>query len=405
MASLNWNDIAPVSTDDAKQQILQDLDDSGFDTTSWQEGSAVLEQVELTAELKSKSADIAVFFKSAFIPSSPDCTGDALAAASSGFYGNTKGAAVNAQHLVTLACAATSGPYTINTGDLVASNVAADLTQSTFRNVDGNSVVYPCVLASGTSKTFLFESEVAGQKANVGEDLTNTGSTTAFALVTTLAGVTITSHSIYRSGIDEESDTRLLQRDQLKWAGNLGELQFIDDRVKALAMQAAVAVTTVAVDSTNPRGQGTFDVYVAELDSTASANDVSLVQLRLDLMTFGRNNTPKTCLVYPAPELPLDITGTVYFTGSDVATVQAAVEAGLLDFVRSTPCGGWSYFPGPQHIVARNDIESVIRVAVASVASSKVTVVLSVPAADVSVSLFGKVIRGNWSLTYILTNG
>jgi hypothetical protein len=271
--------------------------------------------------------------------------------------------------------------------------------------VDGNSVVYPYVLASGGSNTFLFEAETAGAQANIASDPTNTGVSTTFTLVTTLAGVTITSHSLYRSGVDQESDERLLERDQLKWAGELGTLELFDDRVKALALNATSAVTTVGVDSTNPRGQGTFDVYVAELDSTASAEDISQVQLAIDLRTMGRNNSPKTCIVYGAPEVDVDIEGVIYFTGSDAATILTAVEAALLAFIRAAPCGGYSFVPGAQHVIAREDLSAIMRDATFDAGATKATVVLSTPASDIPVASFGKVVRGSWVIRPILSNG
>lgn len=402
---LLYSDIVAVSQDSAVQQILNDLDAEGFSATSWQEGSMALLQVNLTGELQSKLADVAVQLKGAFIPSNPTCVSDALTVVSSGFYDNQRNDAVTAQHLVTLTCAATQGPYTINASDLVCSYVSPDGgLQLQFRNVDGSAFgagpAYPATLASGTSLQFLFECETAGANANVGGDATNTGATTTFKLVTTLAGVTITAHSIYRSGMDQESDTRLLQRDQLKWS-TLSAVELFDDRVKYWALTAAPAITTVAVDSTNPRGQGTFDVYVAELDSTANQTDVSLVQQALDLRTMGRNAPTKTCMVFPAPEVPIDISGALYYFGIAETLALTAATNALLSFIRAAPAGGYSFLPGAQHVIPREDIAAIMRDAVLEAGATKATVVLSSPTTDIAVAQFGKVIRGNWQITPI----
>jgi hypothetical protein len=398
MASVLWNDVVPISVEDAKQAQLVLLDDEGFSATSWQEGSMALLQVELSAEQQSKTADIAVLFKSAFLPSSPDCIGDSLTKTSSGFYDNQRNDPTNAVLAVTLACNATSGPYTINLGDVIISSPNG----STYRNVDGNSIVYPLTFATNSSVTLFFEAEVAGSAANIANAISP--DQVRLVIVTTISGVTITANTVEQSGIDAEPDARLLERDQTKWS-SLASVELIDDRVKYWTLKAAPAITTVAVDATNPRGQATFDVYIAELDSAASGADVALVQAELDLRTFGRNNTPKTCQVYAAPIVPLDIAGIVYFTGSDVATVQKAVEDAMLAFIRSTPCGGWSFLPGAQNIVAKEDIASVMREAARSVASSKATVALTNPTTDVPIPMFGKVISGNWSgIVYQLTN-
>lgn len=404
MPTLGYNDITAITQEDAVQEKLNDLDSEGFSATSWQEGSQALLMVNLVGELQSKLSDVSVYLRDAYIPSAPNCVGPALKAVSSGFYNNPFNPAIAAQHLVTLTCSPTQGPYTINRSDLVCSYVSPDkAVQVTFRNIDGNGVVYPFVLASGASKTFLFEAETAGSQANIGNDLTNTGATTAFTLTTTLAGVTITSHTIYRSGLDEESDERLLARDQLKWS-SLSDVELIDDRVKYWALQAAPAVTTIAVDSTNPRGQGTFDVYVAELDSTANPTDVALVQTALDLRTFGRGNTPKTCQVYPAPETPLDIAGLLYFAGVNQTVALQAVTDALLAFVRSAPCGGYSYAPYFSHTIRVEDLAAIMRDAALEAGATKATVALSTPVSDVAVPQFGKVIKGNWSITPVQLN-
>jgi hypothetical protein len=401
---LGYDDIQPITQEEAVQEKLNDLDSEGFTATSWQEGSQALLMVNLVGELQSNLADVAVYLRDAYIPSSPNCVGPTLKAASSGFYNNPFNPAIPAQHLVTLTCSATQGPYTINRSDLVCSYVSPDAAlQLTFRNIDGNSIVYPFVLASGSSATFLFEAETAGAQANVGNNPTNTAPSPVFTLTTTLAGVSIAAHSIYRSGLDEESDERLLERDQLKWS-TLSDVELIDDRVKYWALQSAPAITTIAVDSTNPRGAGTFDVYVAELDSTANPTDVALVQTALDLRTFGRSNTPKTCKVYAAPEVALNITGALYFAGIDqTVAIQAATDA-LLAFVRAAPCGGYSYAPYFSHTIRLEDLTAIMRDAALEAGATKATVVLTNPTSDVAVAQFGKVIRGSWAITPVLLN-
>src|SRR4029078_8840314 len=106
--------------------------------------------------------------------------------------------------------------------------------------------------------------------------------------------------------------------------------------------------------------------------ATHSGDDVATVQTAIDLRTFGRNRSPKTCIVYKSPEVELDIEGIVYFSGAAAADVQTAVQAALLEVTRSITPGGFSFLPGPQNIVALNDIESVMRVATQGVADPRV---------------------------------
>lgn len=70
-------------------------------------------------------------------------------------------------------------------------------------------------------------------------------------------------------------------------------------------------------------------------------------------------------------------------------------------------CLAWSFLRSadPTNVVPKNDIESVIRTAVQSVASQNTTVVLTEPASDFSVALHQKVLRGDWSgLVYQVIN-
>lgn len=393
MATLNYDDVVEISEEDAEQSLLNLLDAQGFTATSWQEFSDALAMVHVAAEFRNQASLIAVLLKTILL--ADQSTGTALTQVSQSFFDNPREAAVETQLAVTLTCDSTHGPYSIDVG---AQTLTHLLSGSTYRNIDGLSIVYPVTLSAGSSLTLLFEAEVAGSQANIADAAT--ADQVTLTMDTSLAGVTITAHSLERSGIDEESDDRLRERDQLRWT-DVGAIELFDDRVRYYALKADPAVVSVGVDSTNPRGQGTFDVYIAGLDATASDDDVALVQTALDLRTMGRNNSPKTCVVHKAPEVDLDITGVVYFTGANASDVQTAVEAALLDFTRSVPPGGFSYLPGPSKVVPKNDIETVIRNAATSVASSRATVQLNVPEIDIAFPSFGKAVRGAWSLTYV----
>lgn len=393
MADLLWEDVVEITQEDAEQGLLTSLDEAGLTTTSWQPFSFAPIVVEIGGEFRVEMSKVAVFLKKSFM--SETATGQALTELSRSFYANVRESAVEAQHLITLACAAGAGPHSIDLGELT---FVDPVSGETFRNVAGNNIAYPYNLTAGTSVTLLCEAEIAGTDGNTAS--AQSAADVKFELQTTMAGVSITSHTLERSGLEEETDARLNERNQLKWS-LLSELGVIDEGVQAIALKVAPAVTSVAVDSSNPRGVGTFDVYCAGLDATASDDDVSAVQIGVDLKTMGRNNTPKTALVYPAPEVLLDITGNIYISGVTPTTVATAVEDALIEFVRSIPPGGFKYTPGPSNVVAKNDIESVIRQAVLEAGATKVTVSLSIPVSDLAVTFYGKVIRGTWNLSYV----
>lgn len=396
MATLNWEDIVEISVDDAKQALVNQLQTAGFRATSWQRFSVPLTLVEIGALLWNKGSVVAVFFKNAIY--NETATGEALTRLSKSHYDNTREVAEAAERLVTLTCSAAEGPHVIDISDVVVS----DDEGTSFRNIEGADVTYPWTLGSGTSKTFLFEAEESGSGGNVPDGTVTT-------VVTTLAGVTVTDDVLETSGVDAESDTRIQTRNSTKWSDR-NELDSTADRAAFVALTAAPAVTLVAIDDNNPRGEGTFDLYIAGPEATAAAEDIATVQDAVDLRIMGANATPKAGLVLAAPEVALDIVGIVYYTSStSAAALQTAVEGSedgaLVDLVRSCPLGGFDYSPGPANVIPKNDIEAIIKgVSVGGIQPVR-TVVLSSPSSDFAVTSFGKVVQGTWNLTYTPVTG
>jgi hypothetical protein len=390
MASLNWDDLVELTEEEGQQDVLSLLEDQGLTATAWQPFSIAPTMTFLGAEIMVRGSKVAVLIKESHHPDV--AKGAALKRVFRGYYNKEPQPAVETQLLVTLSCLATSGPHVIALGDLVLSNVSG----GTYRNVEGNAVTYPVTLSAGGTVELLFEAEVAGTAANLADALSE--ATVELEMVTTLSGVTITGYTLEQSGQDEESDDRIKERAQLRWSER--SIVKSDDALKQRALDVAPGIVSVAVDSTNPRGAGTTNVYIAGLDSTASADEISAVQIALDLATFGRKASPKTILVLAAPEVLLNITGTTYFQGLDTTTAQTAVEAALLTFVRATPPGGHDFSPGPSGVVRLNDIETAIKNALTEAGATKATVSLTLPTGDTALSSYDKVVRGTWSLTY-----
>jgi hypothetical protein len=396
MSTLNYGDVIEVSPDDCKQSSLILLDTVGFTATSWPEFSQASLHLELNAEFRSENSKIAVYLRDAFLLA--NARGEALTKLAASHYLIDRNLADEAEVLVTLTCDATGGPHSIDLGELTLTHLDSG---QTYRNIETSGVTYPHTLSTSTSITLRFQAEVAGSAANVA-DLVGIENN-RLNLDTTLDGVSITSYALDISGVDEESDDRLKERCSLKWVRTQG-VGNTNEKIQAIAYEAAPAVTTVAVDDTNPRGAGTFDVYIAGLDATASTEDVVDVQVAVDLQTFGSTATPKTAQVYAAPEVPLAISGILYFSGATKTAVDEAVETALTAFIRSIPGGGFSYFPGPQHTVQKNDIESVIREAAIEAGATRATVVLTTPTGDTTVALHGKVVAGARNITTTLMN-
>ena len=389
MPTINWADVVEVSHDDAKQSLLEQLDAVGFTATAWQEGEPALALVELTAEVWHQLSKVAVFIKEAML--NDTATGEALTKLSKSHYDNTRTGATTAQRRVTLVCSATAGPHNFDAGDVVLEHADGP----TYRLIDNGDpgVVFPITLASGGSQAdLIFEAEVAGTDANKID-----GSVTS--LLTTFAGVTVASDAAERDGANAEADAVLRTRNTTKWA-LLTQYELIDDAVVNICLESTVAVTGVAVDSQNPRGAGTFDVYLAGDLGTASLDDVALAQAAIDARVFGSTATPPTCVVDQAPEEPLNLTGTVYYKGSyDAAALETATILALEEYIKLIPLGGYDFYPGPSNVVPINDVEAVIRAVTLGGQNVSKTVVLTSPS-DLSVPVYGKVTLGTIALTF-----
>ncbi len=385
---LNWNDVVEVTLLDAKQSLLGLLNAVGFAATSWQEGSVPLACVEMSALVWSKGTQYAVFLKSMAL--NPTSTGEALTRFSASRFANQRKLAIAATRKITLACAAGQGPYTLALGDVVVE----DSQRHTFRNVAGLAVVYPVLLPSGGAVQLVFEAEVAGAASQVAPSAVN-------SLVTTFAGVTVAGDLPLVTGQDEESDSALQARNSSKWA-TLG-FELIKDGAENIALNT-IGVTRVAVDDANPRGQATFDVYIAQPGATATSDQVLTTQAAFNRRVFGDT---LTCRVIAAPSVALDLVGVVYYDSHFSAlSVRAAVESAIVAFIATVPLGGFSFAPGPTNQISLSDIITGIKEATFSGQRCVRAVTLTTPAADISIAAYAALIAGNFSgLTYSATNG
>jgi uncharacterized phage protein gp47/JayE len=377
---LFWSQIVEVTHDQAKQALLNLLDGVGFTATSWQEGSIPLAFVEIGARIWSDLSKVAVTLKRAGFNSTAE--GEGLTRFSKSHYNNERQPAQTAQRLITLSCSADEGPYAIDVGDVVVSSSSG----RTFRNVAGNDVVYPATLTSGGTLQLLFEAEVAGESHTLGSNalLAPNG-----RLVTTYAGVQISEDVETRPGRDEESDARLRRRNETKWALLTG-FELTDKAVENIILTAVPGIETVAVDSSNPRGPGTFDVYVAGEFTTGTEDVESAHEL---LQRYVMDPDPANVVhVIAAPEVTLNVQGTIYHDARYAsADIKLAVEAALVDFIRTIPLGGFDFSPGPQHVVPKNDIENAIKETQINGQRVIKTVVVNVPTVDLPVTSYGKV--------------
>lgn len=389
---LSWNQVVEVSFADARTYILEKMEAFGFSATSWQEGSIPLAFVEVGADFWNRGTKVAAFLKT--LGYNDTSEGEALTRFSRSHYANERQGSTAAQRLVTLTCEADEGPHTINVGEVIASG-----PDFQYRNViddDGEFPEnYPAILSSGGTLQIILEAETAGTTGNA-----EAGSVTT--LVTTLAGVTITEDIVHRVGTDEESDPRLQQRNPRKWS-LLTRFGVMDDALEALALEVE-AVDRVGINSQNPRGAGTIDVWITGEEGDVGDEDLEDVFNAIAPYLMG--DAEEVLQVDHAPLVPLNIAGTVYVVaGYDwTNVVKPAVLEALEAWRRTIPLGGFPY-PLPGNRVPLNEIEHVIRNVKIGESYPIKTVKLTTPAADVAVTAFGHVTQGSWtSLTPVFVS-
>jgi len=377
-----WADVVSRTQAECKQDILTMLDEVGFTATSWQEGSVALGCVEIGALVWSKLTDIAVALKNANLLRTS--TGAAFDAYVESQYDETRVAASSAVYLKLLTCAAGEGPHSIDIGDVIATN-----GEYTYTNIAGNSIAYPYTLAGGASVTLMFQADTPGADPTVAASEID-------QLQTTFAGVTISGGSLVTAGYDQESEPRCAERCLTKWS-TLTEGETIVDLVRNICLNADSTIARVEVDDENPRGDYTFDAYVAGTSGTVAEPARAAAAAALALRFFGS----ATSSAIAATEYELDITGTVYYDPSaSAADVEDAVDATLLAWFATIPLGGFTYGVGLANIVTVGDIENAIRSAQINGTDCVRTVKLTVPAADETPAEFNVVVQGTIALTY-----
>ncbi len=375
---LGWNQIVEVPRSEARQTLLDMLDEVGFTATSWQEGSIPLAMVEMGADLWSRFSRVAVFLRDMGFNNTS--SGEALTRFSRSHYQNERQQAVPAQRIITLRCEETEGPHSIDVGDIIVTNDEG----FEFRNVvdpagEFPAAGYPVLLPSGGSLQLVVQADQPGTASD-----SNPGTVTT--LVTTFAGMTIEEEEKRAPGVDEESDERLRLRNSLKWA-LLTRFGLIDEAVVALALNASEAVHRVRVQSSNPDGPGTFRVYVTGVEGAVGVPNLSAVKEAIQPYLMD----PSAVQVEEAPLVPMPIAGEVYLLAEfEWENVRPVVLDALEQWRRTIPLGGFSY-PGPGNRVPKNEIEHQIRNVRIGGKNPIRTVVLSEPVGDFVVSPFGHV--------------
>lgn len=288
---ITWSSIRALTVEECKADILTMLQSVGFSATSWQEGSAPSALVQIGALTWSKCSEVIVALRD--FQHIDTATGDALTALAVSAYSLDRLQSVAARYTITLTCGSGGGPYSLTLGGVIVSD-----GQYTYRNVD-DGTVYPVTLPTSGSVTLTFEAEEPGAASSV-------TATTITQLVTAYADVTLGSQAQGTVGLDAESDARLRARCKSQWG--LLALDSVTATLEATCLAAAPGVTRVAVNDSNPRGAGTFDVWLASDLGAADAGSVAACYSAVTARVLGGAVYGQ---VQAANEVAVNVTGTI----------------------------------------------------------------------------------------------
>jgi hypothetical protein len=374
----------PLTRTESLNRLLELLTSLGFDTTGWQEGRIQKTLVTLFTIMHSDMTEVVKAL--AEFGSNSYASGDALNEHSRSRFQNDKVPAVRTRGPIKLTSTA-SIPYTIQVGQLIASTDSG----VRFRNLTEGTLPAGSVNAPSTL-TLFWDALIAGAQGNVPLNAVN-------RLLTPLAGVTVANDAgtpwYTVTGADEESDELLRRRNETQWARLTVEL--VAESYENIALDAGAK--KVKVSDQNPRGPGTIDVYSAAETDLLSVPEMEAIQLAFSERAFQTdaawadpwpNNTSRVANRHPT-RAPLSLTATLYHDPNlSGATIQSRAYDAMFEFLRKTPIGGWSYGPGLENVVTREDVVEVLQ-AVEGVR----TVVTAF--ATMSVGTLALVVEGTWT--------
>jgi uncharacterized phage protein gp47/JayE len=379
--SVSLSDLqTPVTKESVRDAIFELLTCLNFPVDSWEDEDAGRSFVETQAHLLSvQSQSVAQIALMAFLATA---TGEFLDALVESHFDLERNPAVAAVFDVDMVNeGATTHNVTPGSVLLRASN--GQIYQS-------NETI---TVSAGVTTAVEFVAQIAGADGNVPAQ--------TLEFVTPLAGVTADYlGSITTAGASSESDTKLRERALSKW-GAL-RVEKVDLGLVSLAREAAASVHGVSIDSDNPRGPGTVDVYLASENGTIGVSDLALVQAALDGALFGTGTEEEAGLAVAAPLQVVNLAATVYVRGADPTDVSDRLDEAWDDFLVEVPLGGFDLSPGPTNVIQRTQIATqLIQLAYADTTSPIVSLDVTTPTTDVTVALHNKVVRGSVTFTVV----
>lgn len=360
--ALNLNDLLnPPTEDELLEQFLGVLAAAGFPITAWQTGGVARTLAKLGAKgLASVAALVSAIAAGGF---NSTAATEWLTLLAREVYENDRRAAGFAVGTFTLELSSgLAGPYTI-----IAAQLWLTYNGRRYRNTSGGTLTYPDPL------TLAWQAESPGAAYNLPDN--------TLALLTPLAGASVTASLTTTPGTDIEDDASLRGRNAGKW-GSVGP-GANDDGYAVWAREGSLAVSRVLVLENTP-DPGKVRVVVASSQGALEAGELADVQAYLD------PRRPLCILAVAAvnaTEQTITLTGTVrIFTGQSATEVNARITDAVAALFAAQAIGS---------TVRLSDLFATVE-AVAGVES----VLFTTPASDVVLGATSVPVVTN-SLTYL----
>lgn len=366
----------PVSVASFRAYLEGLLVAAGFPVTAWQDESAARAFLELQAQAGAQqSIPVAALAKMGFLSTAE---ADFLTAKAKSDYDLDRNAAVFTIVNVSLINASTTA-YVKGAREIIVQS----RTGRNFFNIVGATVT------ANATTVVSFISELPGAASNVPSQ--------DFTLVTPLAGVIARFGGTFTTaGADAEGDPQLRERASSQWATL--RIEKIDAGILNLVRTAAPSVFGVALNTENPRGAGTLDVYLAASNATAGVADVAAVQAALNPALFGTGTAEVAGLAIAAPTQVVNLAMTAYVRGLTVADATSALAAAWTAFLLTVPVGGFDLSPGPSNVILPGQITDFIGEVPGVISSS-----VDLPSANpILLPLYTKVLEGTVSFNVIV---
>jgi phage-related baseplate assembly protein len=348
------SEIVEVSISDAHQQILDELTSLDLPAELDQEDGSFISMVaRVGAYIRAAGTREAVALKSCTIGELLE--GDALDLWSKSVYGHVRGGETTAVWKMTVSSLSSADSYTISEGSMVASNglLTFRATHDTTRFPSVASLpALPLTLTPGSSVEVAFYCERGGA------DGSGVAIGSINRLITTFAGVSVTNSQLLEAGVERESDKQLKQRNSTWWT-TLNKLTLVKDAYIYYARNADSRIKRVALDSTNPRGEFTLDIYVA--GDSGSPGSEAIAKAQADIRGRVHPQISQWIDVKPTTTLDQELSGQAYyFSEFEYTAVQQAIRKAVADMVAEMPIQGSKYLGYGGNRVLRAQYEKAI---------------------------------------------